>query len=67
MDELLMIRRNIGYPSNRPRFKTVICPDERDISAEVQLAPYPPVIALQSDILCPGKDQTSKHRVNWPI
>ncbi|KIO30547.1 hypothetical protein M407DRAFT_20435 [Tulasnella calospora MUT 4182] len=54
MDELLMIRRDVGHPTIRPRFKTVVCPDGKDILAKLRISQYPPVIALQSDILCPG-------------
>ncbi|KAG8957107.1 hypothetical protein FRC00_004466, partial [Tulasnella sp. 408] len=54
MDELLKIRRDVEYPSLRVRFKAVVCWDEKDILAQLQLTPYPPVIALQSDILHPG-------------
>ncbi|KAG9047261.1 hypothetical protein FS837_002664 [Tulasnella sp. UAMH 9824] len=59
MDELFMIRRDVGYPSIRPRFKTVVCSDAKDILAKLQLTQYPPAIALQSDILCPGRSRES--------
>ncbi|KAG9047262.1 hypothetical protein FS837_002665 [Tulasnella sp. UAMH 9824] len=62
MDELFMIRRDVGYPSIRPRFKTVVCWDAKDLLAKLRLTQYPPVIALQSEILCPGGSQIGSEK-----
>lgn len=65
-----MIRREREkYPSFRPRFKIVICPDETEILAQVQLSQSPPTIAHQSDILCPeaGKAGTEISRIGYLI
>ncbi|KAG8960165.1 hypothetical protein FRC05_007043 [Tulasnella sp. 425] len=57
MDELLMIRRDVGYPSLRAPFKLVVCLDERNLLARLRLAQNPPAIALQSNILCSETNQ----------
>ncbi|KIO30551.1 hypothetical protein M407DRAFT_20439 [Tulasnella calospora MUT 4182] len=62
MDELFMIRRDVGYPSLRPRFKPVVCPSETDILSKLRLTQYPPTIALQSEILCPGASQIGSEK-----
>ncbi|KIO30544.1 hypothetical protein M407DRAFT_5598 [Tulasnella calospora MUT 4182] len=47
MDELVMIRRDVGYPSIRPRFKPVVCPSERDILSK--LRPLSPLLPSPSE------------------
>ncbi|KAG8948841.1 hypothetical protein FRC04_009306 [Tulasnella sp. 424] len=63
LDELIIIRQSQKVPGLVAGMKTIFCPDEKRLLKRIQLADYPPMIALQCETLLPSSKQDSSNPV----